>query len=275
MIVDHEELSRIRKEKTGLEEYSAPAENPPPAYGSTSSSVVLASSFTAPSVPTNGVHVLTMLEPIRGSWLLDPLAPQSSSPSIVEKIVENRVAGGRRSRRVRNLLSGAPTAKLDSRHGNISAAFRVVGESVMPANATIRSTTRSGNIVLELVSKSPTRTVHFDAYSRTGNISLLIPRSFSGVVELRARRGDTELLPALAASARIMRASDQETVVFVGGGAFPQAGPSSNGDLARLCTRSGLLRLGFSGEDAFIESEGVMAKAVNLFQKLTTKSAAP
>jgi hypothetical protein len=93
--------------------------------------------------------------------------------------------------------------------------------------------------------------VHIDAYSRSGNISLLIPRNFSGIVELRARKGDVELLPVLASSVRITRAS---------------------GDIARLCNRSGRIRLGFCGEDVFNESaEGVVAIATQLFQKLTTK----
>jgi hypothetical protein len=50
------------------------------------------------------------------------------------------------------MTPGTATAKLDSRHGNISAALSVVGNSPMTATATIRATTRSGNIVLELVS---------------------------------------------------------------------------------------------------------------------------
>lgn len=52
---------------------------------------------------------------------------------------------------MRNATVGAPTATLNTRHGSISATFRVVGDSI-PATATIQSTTRSGNIVLELVS---------------------------------------------------------------------------------------------------------------------------
>ena len=88
-----------------------------------------------------------------GSWLLDPLAAPSSGPSILQTIVQSR-AGGRRPRRSRNVTLGAPTAKFDSRHGNISAALRVVGDPGVPAVATIRSTTRSGNIVLELVSQN-------------------------------------------------------------------------------------------------------------------------
>jgi hypothetical protein len=104
-----------------------------------------------------------------------------------------------------------------------------------------------------------------------GNISLLIPRSFSGVVELRTHDGGMELLPALASSASIMRASDRETVVLVGNNAIPQVlGASGAGDLARLCAHSGCVRLGFSGEDVLNESGGVIS---HLFQKLTTRSA--
>jgi len=284
MIFDDEKANGARDEK-GHAEYGAPDSDfePPPGYppgysptrdASTSSAVVVASSsghrlpvVTPPSsFPTNGLNIFTVIEPIRGSWLLDPLAPQSSETSIFQTIVQHRV--GRRPRRSRNMTLGTATAKLDSRHGNISAALRVVGESPTTATATIRVTTRSGNIVLELISKSPTRMVHFDAYSRSGNISLLIPRSFSGVVELRARNGGMELLPALASSARIMRASDRETVVLVGNNAIPQVGASGTGDLARLCARSGNVRLGFSGEDVFNESGGVIS---HLFQKLTTR----
>jgi hypothetical protein len=88
----------------------------------------------------------------QGSWLLDPLVALSSGPSILQTIVQHRA--GRRPRRARNMTLGAPTARLDSRHGSISAVLRVVAESATPATATIRSTTRSGNIVLELVSQA-------------------------------------------------------------------------------------------------------------------------
>ncbi|KAH9967481.1 hypothetical protein BC827DRAFT_1264286 [Russula dissimulans] len=184
MSMDIKDPNGFRKEKTGLDEYAADLAADLPAYSrepgpSTSSSVVVASPFgngllptaaLTPNVPTNGVRITTVLEPIRGSWLLDPLAAQTSVPSIFQTIVEHRV-GGRRQRRFRNATMGAPTAKFDSRHGNISASLRVVGESPMPATATIQSATHGGNIVLELVSKSPMRMVHFDAYSRTGLLS--------------------------------------------------------------------------------------------------------
>ena len=68
---------------------------------------------------------------------------------MLQALVERRA--GRRPHRFHNMTVGAPTAKLDSRHGNIFATLRVVGESAVLATATIRATTRNSNIVLELV----------------------------------------------------------------------------------------------------------------------------
>jgi hypothetical protein len=267
-----DEKSRdARYEKMELDQYYAPPDHPPPERAPQQFSPGAGPSIPPPyapastssEVPTNGVNVSTVVESIRGSWLLDPLAAQSSQRSLLQSLVAGRA--GRRPRRFHNMTVGAPTAKLDSRHGNIFATLRVVGDSGVPATATIRSTTRNSNIVLELVSKSPSRTVNFDAYSRTGNISLLIPRNFSGLVELRGRRGDIELLPALAAFARVERATNNETVVLIGNVAPPTPGFSSVGDLARLYSRSGRLRLGFSGEDSFTENGSVIGQ---IFQML-------
>jgi hypothetical protein len=87
-------------------------------------------------------------------------------------------------------------------------------------------------------------------------------------VELRARSGHIELLPALASFGTIVRATNSETVVLVGNGALPGAGLTGTGDLARLCSHSGQLRLGLSGEDAFTETEGVVAVATQMIQRL-------
>ena len=87
------------------------------------------------------------------------------------------------------------------------------------------------------------------------------------MVELRARRGDIELLPALAAYARVERATHSETVVFIGDAAAPIPGFASVGDLARLYSRSGRLRLGFCGEDSFTENGSIIGQT---FQRLTS-----
>jgi len=57
----------------------------------------------------------------------------------------------RRSRRPKMV---PPTAKFGTRHGNIQATLRVLGDSMVPSIATIRAESRKGNIVLDLVSSS-------------------------------------------------------------------------------------------------------------------------
>ncbi|KAH9172934.1 hypothetical protein EDB89DRAFT_2162266 [Lactarius sanguifluus] len=203
---------------------------------------------TVPSdVPTNCVNVSTVFETIRGSWLLDPLAAQSTNQSRLQLLVEN--CAGRRPRRFHNMTTGAPTAKLDSRRGSIFATLRVEGELAVPATATIRSTTRTGNIVLELVRQF-----------------VSLPMCFSGLGGLRGRRGDIELLLALAAFARVERVTNSETVVLIGSVLPPTPGLTSTGGLARLYSHSGRLRLGFIGEDSFTEGGSVIGQ---IFQRVT------
>ena len=54
--------------------------------------------------------------------------------------------------RSRSAKTKPPTAMLTSRHGNIEAMLRVVGESALRSVATINTVTRSGDIVIDLVS---------------------------------------------------------------------------------------------------------------------------
>jgi hypothetical protein len=58
--------------------------------------------------------------------------------------------------RSRNPKAAPPTAKFGTRHGNIQATLRVVGDSMVHSIATIRAESRKGNIVLDLVSSSDT-----------------------------------------------------------------------------------------------------------------------
>jgi len=54
--------------------------------------------------------------------------------------------------RSRSSKAVPPTAKLASRHGSIQAKLRVLGESEVPSIATIRAESRSGSVMLDLVS---------------------------------------------------------------------------------------------------------------------------
>jgi len=176
----------------------------------------------------------------------------------------------RRKRCWRSPKGVNPTASFTSRHGSVQATLRVNGDTPYPlhSTATVRSKTRSGNITLELVSLAPTRTVHIDARSRRGNVTLLVPRNFSGLVQLSSRHGSVDVLPALAASARVLKTEDKETTVLIGDGPMPQVGADNITDTARLYSRHGRIRLGYSGEDYFTEPPKLIDQAVKMVQKL-------
>ena len=125
-----------------------------------------------------------------GSWSLDPLAPQVLAPDLVQMFHDGQ---GKKWRRCGYRWSVPTTAMFRSRHGNIHATLRVVGESAHPTVATIRSRTRGPGgttfldvvslhrfsfhhmliwLTLSQVSIAPMRRVHIDAYSRRSALVL-------------------------------------------------------------------------------------------------------
>ncbi len=100
-------------------------------------------------------------------------------------------------------------------------------------------------------------------------MTLLVPRNFSGLVQLSSRHGP---VPALAASGRIVKTKDRETTVLLGDGPVPQVGLDNITDTARLYSRRGRVRLGFSGEDYVNEPPKLIDLAVHMMQKLVLPS---
>ncbi|KAN0129897.1 hypothetical protein V8E53_012369 [Lactarius tabidus] len=188
-------------------------------------------------MPVNGLYMYTKRERIQGSWALDPLVPLLPTQDLVNMFLDGKAP--KRKRCWRSPKGVDPTATFTSRHGSVQATLRVTGDTPVRSTATIRSKTRSGNITLELVSIAPTRTVHIDARSRRGNVTLLVPRNFSGIVQLSSRHGPVDVLPALAASGRVLKTNDGETTVLIGDGPMPQVGEDNITDTARLYSRHG------------------------------------
>ena len=81
-----------------------------------------------------------------------------------------------------------------------------------------------------------------------------------------------ELLPALAASSRVIKSVKKEITVHLGDGPMPVAGSDITTDIARLYSRHGPVRLGFSGEDYITKSPGLVDQAMQLMQKLVAPS---
>ena len=102
-----------------------------------------------------------------------------------------------------------------------------------------------------------------------GNVTLLVPRNFTGLVQLYSRHGSVDVLPALAASGRVVTTRNKETTVLIGDGPMPVVvGSDSVTDIARLYSRHGRIRLGYSGEDYFTEAPGLIDQAMQMVQKL-------
>ena len=81
-----------------------------------------------------------------------------------------------------------------------------------------------------------------------------------------------ELLPALKASARVINTKNKETTVLVGDGPMPELGTNSITDTARIRSRHGRVRLGYSGEDYFTEPPKLMDQAIQFVQKIIVPS---
>jgi hypothetical protein len=96
------------------------------------------------------LHADRTLEKQAGSWSLDPLATLLPTQNLVQMFLDGQAVKKRRFRRQK--APDPPTAKFSSRHGGIQATLRVIGDSYVRSTATIRSETRGGNIVLDLVS---------------------------------------------------------------------------------------------------------------------------
>jgi hypothetical protein len=86
-----------------------------------------------------------------GSWSLDPLAPVVPAQNLVQMFLDGKGEKKRRCRSRSSKKMAPPTAIFSSRHGNIQAALRAVGDSAGLSVATVHSKTRGGNIFFDLV----------------------------------------------------------------------------------------------------------------------------
>lgn len=80
------------------------------------------------------------------------------------------------------------------------------------------------------------------------------------------------MLPALAASSRVIKGRKKETTVLLGDGPMPVVGSDIITDTARIYSRHGRVRLGFSGEDYVIEPPKFLDQAIQYMQKLIAPS---
>lgn len=109
----------------------------------------------------------------------------------------------------------------------------------------------------------------------TGDICVLIPRSFSGYIQLYFRHGQPIFLPNLAASMKLVQRYEREAQVIVGDtiNHLPARGSEWGGDTLHLAARQGDIFIGYVGEDQKPASEpGLWKKFTGLFHAAPSKT---
>ncbi|KAI0045818.1 hypothetical protein FA95DRAFT_1560787 [Auriscalpium vulgare] len=274
MIIDKKEPIKSDYSSDSGESFLPP---PPPQYSaapSAPSAPVAGPSTSGSDNPVNGLTVATGYENILGTWRLDPFAATSTS-SILTSIV-SATNGRRGSRRRRDGVFSAtlssPTASFSSQFGSINARLAVVGNPANPARADVKVSSRHSNITVDLFEKAAFKFIGLDVHTGRGDVLVLIPRSYSGIVELSSRHGHSNVLPYLSAGARIVKASRNEVTILVGNGS-QSAGPSSQfADHVSMHSRHGNVTVGFSGEDQYSPPDGRLAMMKRMVSQKVVKT---
>lgn len=103
----------------------------------------------------------------------------------------------------------------------------------------------------------------------TGDIILLVPKSYSGVVEMRTKRGSLKFLPAFAKEMRVLKAKDDEALILIGENNFSSSSlhqDSGAADYCQLSSRSGVVTVGLVGENVHHSEPGLWKRLVQFLQ---------
>ncbi|RXW21671.1 hypothetical protein EST38_g4190 [Candolleomyces aberdarensis] len=199
-------------------------------------------SFPDPPATVNQVHLFSKKEDIIGTFFVDPRTP-SLSP------MPKRKKHGKRG-------GDQPHASFQTRCANISLVLAATGSIKEAAKATINVASRSGCIEIRLMPTPSTRPrIGVDARSRSGDIIVWFPETFSGVIQLNTVKGELHLLPNLAKAVRTLKDTDKEAMLIMGNQA--EGGLT---DLCQLTSRTGKIIIGLSGQDKHPQKEGFWAK---------------
>ncbi|EIW58105.1 uncharacterized protein TRAVEDRAFT_47283 [Trametes versicolor FP-101664 SS1] len=122
-----------------------------------------------------------------------------------------------------------------------------------PAFVSVSS--RHADIVVNVIEVQPGRSLQLDVGTRTGNILVLLPASFTGCIVFHSGDLDnyhTMLLPNLAPLSTVVQKTDRETTVSVNGPSQVQDGSrlqAKDQDCCVISTRTGRVAVGLSGVD--------------------------
>ncbi|KAF7308344.1 hypothetical protein HMN09_00682700 [Mycena chlorophos] len=147
-----------------------------------------------------------------------------------------------------------PDAFFHSRRGFLSLDIGTAGcgsgRASETAKTSIAASTKSGDININLIAPLVVRP-RFDVEitTQSGKLTLFLPQTFSGAIQVYTKTGTVTLLPALTTSMRVVKSTPTESLILVGPqpmGADAQQRPA---DYCLLRTVSGDVLMGVRGRD--------------------------
>ncbi|KAJ7180700.1 hypothetical protein C8R46DRAFT_1070299 [Mycena filopes] len=204
-----------------------------------------------PSGPFNVLSQQTRFADINGTYYIKPKNLNQEVPT---------------RRKQKPKFRPIPDAVFRSRRGALSLDLATTGYASESPKAVIVASTKSGNISLNLISGGDIKPrFDLEAETRSGNIVLFIPPTFSGAIQLHTKTGDLNFLPGLASGMQVVKSSDTEYLVFVGKQQSPAG--SAPADFCRLRTRTGNIIVGERGRDQpYVKSSSVWDKLAGMFR---------
>ncbi|KAL1940860.1 hypothetical protein VTO73DRAFT_7901 [Trametes versicolor] len=219
----------------------------------------------------NGINLYSKKDTITGSYSIDPAISNTHSLNDPDaKAAEREYAheAGRAENGwswdwgLKQVGFKSYNAAFRTRQGKIALNISVVTtvdvatqlQSVKtPAFVSVSS--RHADIVVNVIEVQPGRSLQLDVGTRTGNILVLLPASFTGCIVFHSGDLDnyhTMLLPNLAPLSTVVQKTDGETTVSVNGPSQVQDGSrlqAKDQDCCVISTRTGRVAVGLSGVD--------------------------
>jgi len=215
---------------------------------------------------TNHVAIKTKNEPIHGQFSIDPTLP---IPDLASEFKSKR-GKRRKGNSFRPDDDMKTNALFETRKGFINLDLRVVGQTKGDAKARVDIRTDQGDVHINMQEIQEQRNVSIDIETRRGNITLFIPRTYDGPINLYSKQGNLIFLPVLTSRMRIIKAKEDEALVMIvpsngasgsrisgpGGSRMGAAAQLYDGDFARLSSRTGTIIVGLLGEDRIPTEKG-------------------
>ncbi|KAJ7115959.1 hypothetical protein C8R44DRAFT_709465 [Mycena epipterygia] len=222
---------------------------------SSQSSVPRRPDISLPSGSFNRVCMQTRFADITGTYYIDPKKPISEITSRRKK----------RKHKIKNI----PDAIFRSRRGNLSLDLATTGYVNEVPKASVVASTKSGSISLNLIPGAETKPrFDLEVNTRSGDIILFIPSTFSGAIQLHTKTGNLDFLPGISSGMQVVKSTENEYLVLVGNQTkqHPLGSAQGPADFCRLRTRTGNIIVGERGKDTYVKTSSIWEKITGFFR---------